>query len=153
MRRWRAEILTSVALAAATLISFAPVLKNRFVNIDDGHYIERNQHVQAGLTRTSSAWALTAVEASNWHPLTWWSLQLDCELYGLDPQGFHVTNLLLHTTSAVLLFLVLSRMTGAIWRSALVAALFAIHPLRVESVAWAAERKDVLSTLFCMLTL
>ena len=98
-------------------------------------------------------WAFTHVHCSNWHPLTWVSHMLDCQFYGLSPGGHHLTNILLHTATAILLFLVLRRMTGALWRSAFVAAVFAIHPLRVESVAWVAERKDVLSGLFFMLTI
>ena len=106
-----------------------------------------------GLTGEGIAWAITAYHASNWHPLTWLSHMLDCQLYGLKPGGHHLTNVLLHAAAAMLLFLVLRRMTGALWPSAWVAAVFAIHPLRVESVAWVAERKDVLSGLFFMLTL
>src|SRR5207302_6943159 len=125
-----------------------PALDNGFVNIDDGDYVGQNRHVQTGLTGSNVRWALTTPHASNWHPLTWWSLQLDSTLFGARPWGFHLTNFLLHTANVVLLFLVLNRMTGALWRSALVAALFAVHPLRAESVTWVSERKDVLSTFF-----
>ena len=116
-------------------------------------YVYENRHVQRGLTGEGTAWAITAYHACNWHPLTWLSHMLDCQLYGLKPGGHHLTNVLLHAAAAVLLFLALRRMTGALWPSAWVAAVFAIHPLRVESVAWVAERKDVLSGLFFMLTL
>ena len=98
-------------------------------------------------------WAFTSLYASNWHPLTWLSHMLDCQIYGLKPGGHHVTNLLLHLVNSLLLFGLLKRLTGALWRSALVAALFALHPLHVESVAWVSERKDVLSAFFFMLTL
>ncbi|HEY7425815.1 MAG TPA: tetratricopeptide repeat protein [Gemmataceae bacterium] len=125
----------------------------QFLNADDGPYVTENPHVRAGLTRSSLWWALTGFHASNWHPLTSISLQLDCQLYGLKPYGFHVTNLVLHAVNAVLLFLLLRRMTGALWRSAIVAGFFAVHPLHVESVAWVSERKDVLSGFFWMLTL
>jgi len=153
MRRWRAEVVIGAALAAATMVSFAPAFDNGFVNYDDGEYVLQNPHVLSGLTSANARWALSATHASNWHPLTWWSLQLDRTLFGLRPWGFHLTNVLLHTANAVILFLVLSHMTGAVWRSALVAALFAVHPLHVESVAWVSERKDVLSTFFGLLSL
>jgi tetratricopeptide (TPR) repeat protein len=147
------ELVISLALAAVTLAAFLPACGNRFVEYDDQVYVTENPHVQAGLTRAGMSWALTTNRASNWHPLTWWSLQLDAELYGLNPAGFHLTSVLLHTASAVLLFWTLYLMTGARWPAAAVAALFAVHPLRVESVAWVAERKDVLATLCWMLTL
>ena len=109
--------------------------------------------VQGSDVSEGFVWAFTHVDSSNWHPLTWISHMLDCQLYGLNAGGHHLTNVLLHTATAILLFPVLRRMTGFLWRSAFVAAVFAIHPLRVESVAWVAERKDVLSGLFFMLTL
>ena len=112
-----------------------------------------NPVVARGLTLKGIVWAFTGVHAANWHPLTWLSHELDCQLYGLHPGGHHLTNVLLHTATVIALFLVLRQMTGALWRSAFVAAVFAIHPLRVESVAWVAERKDVLSGLFFMLTI
>jgi tetratricopeptide (TPR) repeat protein len=155
MRRYRSEICVSIALALLTLAAFWPLCTRAygFVNFDDDDYVANNPHVQAGLTRAGFTWAFTTYTALNWHPLTWLSLQLDAQLHGLDPRGFHLTNLLLHAASTVVLFLALRGMTGAVWRSALVAALFAIHPLHVESVAWVSERKDVLSGLFWMLTL
>jgi protein O-mannosyl-transferase len=124
-----------------------------FVNFDDDHYVYDNPHVTRGLDARGVVWAFTSGEASNWHPLAWLSHMLDCEIYGLNPGGHHLTNVLLHAASAILLFLVLLRMTGDLWPSAFVAAVFAVHPLRVESVAWIAERKDVLSGFLFMLTL
>jgi tetratricopeptide (TPR) repeat protein len=153
MPAWRRELLLALALAGLTLLAFEGVRHNQFVGFDDPGYITDNPHVQAGLTAESVGWAFTTFTESNWHPLTWISLQLDAALYGLDPIGFHRTNLLLHLANVLLLFGVLGRMTQAPWQSATVAALFAVHPLHVESVAWAAERKDVLSTLLWMLTL
>jgi tetratricopeptide (TPR) repeat protein len=146
--------LAGAALAVLTLLVYCPSFNYPFVNIDDPDYAFQNPHVQAGLTADGTRWAFTTFDCGNWHPLTWLSLQLDCEVYGgLKPGGFHLTNVLLHAANTLLLFLVLGRMTGLLWRSAVVAALFALHPLHVESVAWVAERKDVLSTLFWMLTL
>jgi protein O-mannosyl-transferase len=140
------------ALAVATLAAYWGVRSNGFVLYDDNICISDNAHVKQGLTGASAAWALTATEAANWHPLTWLSHMTDVQLFGLDAGGHHLTSLLIHVLNAVLLLLVLFRMTGAPWRSAFVAALFALHPLHVESVAWIAERKDVLSTLFWLLT-
>lgn len=140
-------------LALLTLAAYLPVLANGFIRFDDPLYVTRNAWVKAGLTWDGFVWALTANVASNWHPLTLLSHMLDCELFGMDPLGHHLTSLLLHTASAVLLFEALRRMTGSVWRSAAVAALFALHPTHVESVAWVAERKDVLSGFFWMLTL
>jgi tetratricopeptide (TPR) repeat protein len=124
-----------------------------FVTFDDYQYVVENPHVRHGLTLQGIVWAFTSGYASNWHPLTWLSHMLDCTLYGLNPKGHHFNNLLLHLTNTLLLFWVLRRMTTALWRSAFVAALFALHPLHVESVAWVAERKDLLSTLFWMMTM
>ena len=132
---------------------FGQTAGHDFVNFDDDDYVYENWHVKRGLTGAGIAWAITTYHAGNWHPLTWLSHMLDCQLYGLKPGGHHLTNVLLHAAAAILLFLALRRMTGALWPSAWVAAVFAIHPLRVESVAWVAERKDVLSGLFFMLTL
>jgi tetratricopeptide (TPR) repeat protein len=124
-----------------------------FIILDDPTYVTANHRVQAGLTREALTWAVTTMEGANWHPLTWVSHMLDCQLYGLKPAGHHITSILLHIANALLLFLVLRRMTGDLWRSAWVAALFAVHPLHVEAVAWVAERKEVLSTLFGLLAL
>jgi tetratricopeptide (TPR) repeat protein len=149
----RLELVIGLALVLATVAAYAPVFQNGFVNYDDPEYLTQNREVQKGLTAGSVWWALSTTAAANWHPLTWLSLQLDYQLWGLNPTGYHLTSLLLHCASTVLLFGVLRRMTGALWASAAVAGLFALHPLHVESVAWVAERKDVLSTLFWMLTL
>ena len=147
--------LICLALVFLAFVAFGDICSKdfEFFNFDDDEYITQNPHVQAGLTADSIHWAFTTFHSNNWHPLTWLSLQLDYMLYGLSPWGYHLTNLLLHAANAVLLFLLLRDITGAVWRSALVAGLFLLHPQRVESVAWAAERKDVLSTLFWMLTM
>ena len=142
-----------IFLAAVIWVVFGQTLGHEFVNFDDDEYIYENPVVAQGLTLSGIIWAFSHFCSSNWHPLTWISHMLDCQFYGLSPGGHHLTNILLHTTTAILLFLVLRRMTGFLWRSAFVAAVFAIHPLRVESVAWVAERKDVLSGLFFMLTI
>jgi tetratricopeptide (TPR) repeat protein len=142
-----------VALAAITWLVFGQTLRHDFVNYDDRDYVTKNAQVSRGVTLEGIVWAFTRVHSSNWHPLTWISHMLDCQLYGLNPWGHHLTSVLIHAANAILLFLLLRQMTGAMWRSAFVAAVFAIHPLRVESVAWVAERKDVLSGLFFILTL
>ena len=144
--------LIALALGLITLALYLPAIRYDFLAYDDQQYVTENGHVRAGLTAQGIVWAF-GKHAGNWHPLTWISHMLDCQLYGIKPAGHHLTNLLLHTASTVLLFLILCRMTGAPWRSACVAALFGWHPLHVESVAWVAERKDVLSALFFMLTL
>ncbi|MGA3284793.1 MAG: tetratricopeptide repeat protein [Verrucomicrobiota bacterium] len=133
--------------------TFYPAINNDFVSYDDKAYVAENAHVQPGLTWEGIKWAFRSSTASNWHPLTMMSHMIDCQLYGLHPWGHHLTNVLLHTANTLLLFMVLSRMTGATWRSLVVAGLFGLHPLQVQSVAWIAERKNVLSTLFWMLTL
>ncbi len=132
---------------------FLPTLRQGFITYDDPVYVTNNAHVTGGLTGENMRWAFLSTEASNWHPLTWLSHMADCQLYGLHPWGHHLTSLLLHALNATLLFVVLRRMTGAVWRSLFVAALFGLHPLHVESVAWISERKDVLSTTFWMLVL
>ncbi len=142
-----------VALALATFIAFEQVRRNGFLSYDDDLYVTENPNVKAGITTESVIWAFTSTHVSNWHPLTWLSHMLDCQLFGLRPSWHHLVNLLLHIANSLLLFWLLSRMTGAIWRSVFVAALFALHPIHVESVAWVAERKDVLSGLFWMLTM
>ncbi len=148
---------TSGRLAAAgvvllTLAAFQGVGANAFLNYDDDVYVTGNAHVASGFSAANAAWAMTTFQAANWHPITWISHMLDVSLFGLDPAGHHRMSLAIHTIDAVLLLLLWQRMTGALWRPALVAALFAIHPLHVQSVAWIAERKDVLSTLFWLLT-
>ena len=147
------HILVGILLAVITLAAFWRVLECDFINYDDNLYVTENRHVQAGFTRESVRWALTARYEATWQPLVWLSYILDYQLYGLRAYGYHLTNLLLHIANTLLLFLIFRRMTGSLWRSAFVAVLFAIHPLHVESVAWVAERKDVLSTLFWVLTI
>jgi tetratricopeptide (TPR) repeat protein len=146
------EIVVCLFLIIATSAVYWPVRNHEFV-FDDGQYVTDNQYVQRGLNRQSIIWAFTTTYAANYHPLTWLSHMLDCELFGVNPGRHHLINVLLHTANALLLFLFLRAITGALWRSGLVAALFALHPLHVESVAWVAERKDVLSTFFWMLTM
>jgi tetratricopeptide (TPR) repeat protein len=142
-----------VFLVAITWLVFGQTVGYDFVNFDDDTYVYANPTVTSGLTLHGIIRAFTGPHSSNWHPLTTISHLLDCQLYGLHAGGHHLTNIILHTIAVVLLFFVLQQMTGAIWRSAFVAALFAIHPLHVESVAWISERKDVLSAVFFMLTL
>jgi protein O-mannosyl-transferase len=142
-----------LGLTVATLSVYARLASHPFLNYDDPQYVSENPHIQAGLSVRTLNWALTAVYASNWHPLSWISHAIDYQLYGLEPGGHHISSLVIHVVNVVLLFWLLQRMTGAIGRSAFVAGLFALHPLNVESVAWIAERKSVLSTLFFLLTL
>ncbi len=146
-------VLIFVALALVTFVAFEQVRHNDFVNLDDNVYVIGEPHISGGITVQSVFWAFTKPYAAFWHPLTSLSHMLDCELFGLNPQGHHITSLLLHIANTLLLFWVLKNMTGVIWPSAFVAAAFALHPLHVESVAWVSERKDVLSTLFWMLTM
>lgn len=143
-------------LIVITAAVYAPVRHHEFINFDDGGYVYENEHVQKGLTPDSIKWAFTLVksdERSYWHPVTWLSHMLDCQLFGIDAGYHHISNLFYHLLNVLLLFLALFRMTGAAWRSAAVAALFALHPVNVDSVAWIAERKNLLSTTFWMLTL
>ncbi len=147
------HIVLTLVLLAITALVYAPVHHHDFVNYDDPLYVEDNPHVQQGLTWDGIAWAFTTGHASNWHPLTWLSHMLDIELYGLDPGDHHVTNLMLHLAATLALLLALARLSGRFDLSLLVAALFALHPAHVESVAWISERKDVLSGLFFGLTL
>ena len=152
--RKKLTLLICFALAVGTLAVYCPILRHGFLNYDDPDYILDNPHVKGGLTWSGIVWAFQPnAYAANWHPLTWISHMMDCQFFGLNPAGHHFVNVLFHAANTVLLFLLLDMMTGAIWRSAFVAALFAWHPLHVESVAWASERKDVLSALFWMLTL
>ena len=145
--------LILAALVIATVIAFEPMRHNQFVDYDDEDYVTENPQVTRGLTPESFVWAFTTGHASNWHPLTWLSHMLDCQLFGLQPFWHHLINLLFHIANTLLLFWLLKKTTGALWRSAFVAAAFALHPLHVESVAWISERKDVLSSLFWMLTI
>ncbi len=140
-------------LLLAVGLVFGQTIRHEFVNYDDDDYVYNNPQVSRGLGAEGICWAFTHSHNDNWHPLTWISLMLDCQLYGLNAGGYHLTNVLLHAATTVLLFLVLRAMTGRFWPSAVVAALFAVHPLHVESVAWVTERKDVLSGLFFVLTL
>ena len=147
-------LIISLLLTIAAFMAFWQVTHCDFINsFDDTEYVTDNRHVQDGLTVEGIAWAFTTGHAANWHPLTWISHMADVQLFGLQPGWHHLTNLLFHLANTLLLFLVLHRMTKALWQSAFVAALFALHPLHVESVAWVAERKDVLSTFFWMLTM
>ena len=149
----RRQFLICSILILITVIVFWQVGRHEFVNYDDDVYVTDNPQVKAGLTYKSVIWAFTTTHGANWHPLTWLSHMLDYQLYGSNPRGHHFSSLLLHLVNTLLLFFVLKRMTGALWQSGFVAALFAFHPLHVESVAWVAERKDVLSTLFWLLTM
>jgi hypothetical protein len=152
-RERRLVWLIGVMLTFGILAGYWPARHYDFVNLDDPLYVYQTRMVQQGLTWPGVIWAFQCVKGGNWNPLVWLSHMADCQLYGLKPGGHHLTNLLLHSANALLLFLVLRRMTGAAWRSGFVAALFAWHPLHVESVAWVSERKDVLSTFFFLLTL
>jgi tetratricopeptide (TPR) repeat protein len=154
MRLTRLDLVIALVLAGGSVAAFAPAFSADFIGLDDPIYVRFNHHVTRGLNAEDIKWAWgTSFYASNWHPLTWMSLQLDATLFGDEAAGFHVVNIALHAVSAVLLFLTLRSMTGAVWRSGIVAALFAWHPLRVESVVWIAERKDVLSIFFGLLAL
>ncbi len=144
----RPELWVCLFLVVATLVIYWPVGGYEFINYDDPQYVVDNEPVRSGLTFEGTRWAFTAMHASNWHPMTWLSHMLDVQLYGLNAGGHHLTNVVFHILNSTLLFLLFHRMTGALWRSAMVAALFAVHPLHVESVAWISERKDVLSAFF-----
>src|SRR5689334_22910296 len=140
-------------LASITLLCYWPVTTHQFICLDDQHYLYDSPHVASGLTWQGIGWAFTTGYFCNWHPLTWISFMLDSQIYGMNPRGFLLTNLFLHTANSILLFLLLKAMTKRFSSSMLVAGLFALHPLHVESVAWASERKDVLSTFFFLCTL
>lgn len=149
------DVLIAISLALVTLVIFGRVAVERyqFLYYDDHDYVFNNPHVAAGLTWSGVGWAFSPATrvSSNWHPLTLLSHMLDCQVFGLDPRGHHIGNIFWHVANVLLLFGMLRAMTGAIWRSALVAALFAWHPLHVESVAWIAERKDLLCAFFWFL--
>jgi protein O-mannosyl-transferase len=140
-------------LFAATLSLYSPALRAPFLNYDDAHFTWLNPEVRSGITSHSVMWAFHTSETANWHPITWLSHELDCQLFGSGPAGPHAVNVILHAINAVLLFLILASATRAQWRSFAVAALFALHPINVESVAWIAERKNVLSMFFFLLAL
>jgi protein O-mannosyl-transferase len=144
-------VFSCLLLAVGTAAIYSSVARHPFVDFDDQYYVTQNEHVQSGLSWQTFIWSFNAGYAQNWHPLTWLSHALDCQLYGLNPAGHHLTNVLFHTLNVVILFLLLLWATGGMGRSLLVAALFAFHPLNVESVAWVAERKNVLGTLFFLL--
>jgi len=147
------KITVCLLLIATTLAVYWQIGNHEFIKFDDNEYVTENSFVKTGITFESVLWAFSSGEAANWHPLTWLSHMLDCQLFGLNPGMHHVTSLLFHMANTILLFLVFRRMTGALWSSAFIAALFALHPLHVESVAWVSERKDVLSTFFWLLTM
>jgi len=149
----RPTILAATLLAVLTFSTFAPVLSCKFINVDDIAYVTGNNHVLEGLSLRNAWWALTSLEAANWHPVTWLSHMLDVSLFGLNPSGHHGTSLLIHTFNVLLLFFWLRSVTGAVWKSTIVAAFFAVHPLALDSVAFIAERKNILSTFFFLLTL
>jgi protein O-mannosyl-transferase len=149
----RSPPLLCLLLAVVTFAVYLPALRNDFVNYDDADYVTANTHVQSGLKWENIQWAFTTGHASNWHPITWISHMLDCQLFGQQAGMHHLVGVLFHVANSMLLFLLLNWMTGAVWRSVVVAALFALHPLHVESVAWASERKDVLSAFFALLSL
>ena len=153
-RNWSRSLLCALLLLLVFCV-FWPALSSGFINYDDETYVTANPRVQAGLTGEGLAWAFAQLhgEHTYWHPLTWVSHMLDCQLYGLKPRGHHLTNVLLHAVNTLLVFFVFHRMTGAFWRCAVLAALFAVHPLQVDTVAWVAERKNLLSTLFWLLTI
>jgi tetratricopeptide (TPR) repeat protein len=146
-------VILCLLLVAATLAFYNPIIHNQFIDFDDSSYILKNFQVQSGLTWDTVKWSFTTFREGNWHPLTWLSHALDYQIFHLNPAGHHYTNLLLHAANAVLLFLLLRQATGVTWPSLIVGALFALHPVNVESVAWAAERKNVLSMLFFLLAL
>ena len=146
-------LIVYVVLAAITLAVFWQVNQYDFIKLDDNIYVTDNFRIKSGISLEGIRWAFSTTYAQFWHPLTWLSLMFDYQLFGLNAGGYHMTNLILHILSTLLLFWLFNRMTGALWKSAFVAALFALHPLHVESVAWISERKDVLSAFFWMLTL
>lgn len=147
------NVVLCLLLAVVTLALYNPVSRHPFVNYDDDRYVTENPHVRAGLTWSTLTWSLTSTEQANWHPLTWVSHALDCSLFRLNPAGHHFSSVLLHAVNVILLFLLLKCTTGRVGPSLFVAALFALHPVNVESVAWVAERKNVLCTMFFLLTL
>jgi len=146
-------LILCLLLAAGTLALYSRAAHAGFLGYDDDRYVVENPYVRAGLHWSTVTWAFTTFEQANWHPLTWLSHALDCQLFGLNPAKHHSINLLLHAANVMLLFLLLQRLTGYTRRSLVVAALFAVHPVNVESVAWIAERKNVLCMFFFLLTL
>ena len=145
--------LICISLVILILVVYLKVGNHQFLTLDDNDYVTNNPHVTNGITAENIVWAFTSVDAANWHPITWLSHMADVQIYGMNPRGHHFTNVVIHAVSSLLLLLFLLRVTGSLWRSSFVAALFALHPLHVESVAWVAERKDVLCAFFGFLTL
>jgi tetratricopeptide (TPR) repeat protein len=152
-RKKRVTLFIYIVLAAAAVIAYEPVRHNGFVGYDDNEYIVKNPHITGGITQQSITWAFTKPYASNWHPLTWISHILDCQVFGLNPLGHHLVSVLFHIANTLLLFWILTNITGTFWASAFVAAVFAVHPVQVESVAWVSEQKTMLSGLFWLLTI
>ena len=152
-RSLRLNLIICLILSLATILVYWNLSDHQFINIDDSVYVTNNPQVRSGLNGENLKWAFTTLKAEFWHPLTWLSYMLDTQLFGVNPAGYLLTNLLLHVFNTILVFLIFKMMTGATWQSSFVAALFALHPLHVESVAWIAQRKDVLSTFFWMLTM
>ena len=152
-RQNRAEILIYAGLVVAILLAYEPVRHNGFVTYDDGKYIYENPMITGGISLQSLGEAFTKPHFFMWHPLTTISHMLDCQLFGLNPLGHHFVSVAIHIANALLLFWIVNRLTGTIWLSAFVAGVFALHPIQVESVAWASERKTVLSGLFWLLTM
>jgi len=150
---WITPALICFVLVTVTVLTFLPAIRCDFVDWDDQYFVAENSHVKSGLTWAGVKWAMTSDVCANWHPVTMLSHMLDCQLYGVNPGMHHLTNVILHAINAMLLFLILRRLTGAIWGGAAVAAIFAVHPLRVESVAWISERKDILCMMFFLLTI
>jgi tetratricopeptide (TPR) repeat protein len=150
---YRNEIIIGLFLVIITFSVYWQIQRFDFVHFDDNEYVYDNQHVNNGISSDNLIWAFTAFHSNNWHPLTWISHMLDCQFFGLNPGWHHLTNLLFHIANILLLYIIFRQTTGSIWKSGFIAAIFALHPLHVESVAWIAERKDVLSAFFWMLTL
>src|SRR5262249_9767101 len=140
--------LCGLCLTVLAVAIYWPVVRQGFICFDDPDYITTNPRTQAGVTFEGLRWAFMSFQVNNWHPVTWLSHMLDCQLYGLKPAGHHLTSVLFHVANTLLILALLSHLTGDLWRSGFVAALFAVHPLHVESVAWVSERKDVLSAFF-----
>jgi predicted negative regulator of RcsB-dependent stress response len=149
----RPDVVICAVIVVATLCVYGKIWTHEFIGYDDDKYVTQNRYVSQGLSKESVIWAFRSTHASNWHPLTWLSHMLDVELYGMNAGAHHLTNLLFHIFNSLLLFIVFRKMTAQVWQSGIVALLFALHPLHVESVAWVAERKDVVSTFFWMLTI
>ena len=152
-QNYHRRLLICIFLAVVTFAVYLPVHNYEFLHYDDDVYVTNNTEVKSGLSWQGVEWAFTTERGANWHPLTWLSLMLDCQLFGVKSGPMHIVNVLFHVANTILLFLVLARMTKGVWQSVFIAGLFALHPLHVESVAWVAERKDVLSTLFWLLTM